>query len=458
VIPIPRSAPVDVQQAFRAVADFADRWEGPRNIDLKGRRIINAGQAADGQDYVTRFELEEALADVEAHAPDTLSPAASGQPPTILYGLHDDRTALAIQRLAEGTLFYETDRAAIYQLQDDGTGVIEWWLVMCRPLRTADAKPGDLGNNDAGFTWFDQVEGIYWRWSGGVWNYYIGSYVNTYANMPAAAEADRGFLFIASDYGEHVWRKGASAFELIEGMGGPMYGTAAERATVAAALGANDTGFRFVTTDQGWQTWRWVGSGLVFALLPGSGEPMRGTLSPDQKPTLGVNDAGFLFYSTDFDRTYRWTGTAWADAPDQPKRGTIAYFPVTIHADFAPGTGWQLCDGTAGVTRSTPTGGTTTFTAPDLTTANRFLRSVSGATGGTGGSATTHTHPVNPPSTASGAPSATVAVQSGTGTTVATDTHAHSTDIASFDSGTPSGTSGDDALPPYYNARPYIRL
>jgi hypothetical protein len=75
-----------------------------------------------------------------------------------------------------------------------------------------------------------------------------------------------------------------------------------------------------------------------------------------------------------------------------------------------------------------------------------------------GGSATTHTHPVDPPSTASGAPSATVAVQSGAGTTVATDTHTHATDIASFTSGTPSGTGGDDALPPYYNARPYIRL
>lgn len=184
-----------------------------------------------------------------------------------------------------------------------------------------------------------------------------------------------------------------------------------------------------------------------------------GTLSPNQKPSdLASTESGFLFYSTDFDREYIWTSTAWTDAAASPKRGTIAWFPVTLHADFAPGTGWALCDGTAGVTRSTPSGGTTTFTVPDLTTANRFLRSVAVTTGGTGGSATTHTHTVNPPDTTSGNNSASQVVATGVGTTVAADPHTHNTDIGSFTSGAPSGSGGDDALPPYYNARPYIRL
>lgn len=203
-------------------------------------------------------------------------------------------------------------------------------------------------------------------------------------------------------------------------------------------------------------------------------QPFYGTLSPDQKPSdLGVNDNGFYFYSTDFDRTYVWAASAWVDAPNQPKRGTIAHFPVTLHADFAPGNGWALCDGTAGVTRSTPSGGTTTVTVPDLTTSSRFLRSVSGATGGTGGSATTHTHSVDPPSTATSGPVSSITdvdngggqeVQSGTGVTVAAHTHdhnmdhVHAVDIGSFTSGAPSGSGGDDALPPYYNARPYMRL
>lgn len=131
-------------------------------------------------------------------------------------------------------------------------------------------------------------------------------------------------------------------------------------------------------------------------------------------------------------------------------------FDSTITGDFVPGAGWQLCDGTAGVTKSESTGGTSTFTVPNLTTSNLFLRSVAGATGGGGGSATTHTHSVNPPNTTSGNNSASQEVQSGAGVTVAAHTHTHDVDIASFTSGAP--TTADDALPPYINLRPYMRL
>jgi len=179
------------------------------------------------------------------------------------------------------------------------------------------------------------------------------------------------------------------------------------------------------------------------------------------KPTLATGDAGYRFTATDFARLYRWSGSAWADAPGQPDRGQVAYFTDGL----LPGTGWALCDGSS-VTRSTPTAGTTSITVPNLTGSNRFIRSVSGTTGGTGGSATTHTHPIDPPATngtaTTGSNSASREVQSGTGSTVADNPHSHQVtvtiDVASFTSGTPSGTSGDDALPPYLNLRPYMRL
>lgn len=222
----------------------------------------------------------------------------------------------------------------------------------------------------------------------------------------------------------------------------------AQRGSAVSARGT-----LFAATDRNYVTW--ASNGNVWIYVAGI---QSGTLSPDQKPTLTTNDTGYLFRSTDFERLYRWSGSAWADAPGQEKRFQVAWFPASIHADAVPGTGWQLCDGTAGVTRSTPTGGTTTFTAPDLTTDNRFIRAVSGATGGTGGSATTHTHDVDVASTTSGAPSATVAVQAGAGTTVATDTHTHAVDPAAVTSAGPSGASGIDALPPFMNMRPYVRL
>lgn len=204
----------------------------------------------------------------------------------------------------------------------------------------------------------------------------------------------------------------------------------------------------FLASDQ--NNVLWYSTGTVWVYVAGQ---MRGTLSPNEKPTgLGTDDVGYLFLSTDFDRAYRWDGSAWADAPGEPTRGMVAYFM----SGLVPAVGWALCDGSS-VTRSTPTGGTTSLSLDNLTTDNRFIRSVSGASGGTGGSATTHTHAVDPPSTTTSAPSAVVqAAPVGTG--VATDVHTHTVDIASFTSGAPSGTGGADALPPYVNFRPYLRL
>lgn len=399
-IPIPASASADVQAAFRAVEAFRAKWDGSQNIDLHGRRIINAGLGVDAFDYVTRLDLDTAA--MGTGEPDTLS-APQGTPPTVLYGLHAERLALSVGTLTEGTLFYETDRAALYQLQDDGAGALDWYLAMCRPLRTSEAKPSDLGNNDAGFTWFDQVEGIYWRWSGGVWNYYIGSYRAAFASMPSAAEADRGFLFIASDRGDHVWRKGASAFQLLEGVGGPTRGTLAN-----------------ITTG------------------------------------LTANDAGYLYYATDYDRTYRWTGTAWEDAPGQPPREMVVY----RNSASAP-TGWALCDGAA-ANISTSTGGTAAYTTPNLTGANKFIRSATGA-GGVGGADThdhtystviAHTHPVLKRTSAGGSTTAfsEAAIVTDAATT---DPVSGAVSITGSATGT---TDAGSSLPSYHQLVPFIRL
>ncbi len=243
-----------------------------------------------------------------------------------------------------------------------------------------------------------------------------------------------------------------------------LYGTDAQR----TASAPTPDGMLFVVTDRenvvyqaqnvaGTPTWVYVGG------------MMRGTLGPDTKPTnLTTADTHFLFFSTDYFRAYRWTGSAWEDAPGAPTRFMIAFFGGTP----TPITGWQLCDGST-VTRSNSTGGTTaSFTVPNMISAKRFLRSHS-VIGGTGGSATTHTHTVDPPSTGTSGPVSSITdvdngggqeVQSGTGVTVAAHTHdhnmdhVHAVDIASFASGGPSGSGGDDALPPYYEATPYIRL
>jgi len=70
--------------------------------------------------------------------------------------------------------------------------------------------------------------------------------------------------------------------------------------------------------------------------------PVSGTLDPDQKPqNLGTKDAGTLFYATDYDRTYKWTGSAWTDAPGSPPRNHTAAFLNSP----SPPTGWAICNG-----------------------------------------------------------------------------------------------------------------
>jgi hypothetical protein len=213
--------------------------------------------------------------------------------------------------------------------------------------------------------------------------------------------------------------------------------THANRITLGQyAAGTLDEGTFFFETDRlalyqiqsvaGVLSWVYIG-----------GRPMPVTLSPNTKPAdLATPDAGFEIYSTDFDRLYTWDGTAWVDGMGQERRFQIAFF-----TDALVTTGWALCDGVA-TTRSAADGTTAAFTPPDLVTANRFLRSVSGATGGTGGAAQ-----ANPPSTTSTGPNNTTEVQSGVGTDVASDDHTHDVDLAAF-----------DILPPYMNMRPYIRL
>jgi hypothetical protein len=59
---IPTSAPPDVQLAFREVWQALDQVKPASKIinrDLQGKRIINAGDAVDPQDYVTKRQLPE---------------------------------------------------------------------------------------------------------------------------------------------------------------------------------------------------------------------------------------------------------------------------------------------------------------------------------------------------------------------------------------------------------------
>lgn len=155
---------------------------------------------------------------------------------------------------------------------------------------------------------------------------------------------------------------------------------------------------------------------------------------------LGTSDNGYLMWIRDQAHLFRWSGTVWHFVD-----GEGGYIVDRISAPTD--NGWQLCDGTATDYLQISGGDivVTAFTTPDEVTAPSgvYHKSIAAYTGtinaaaapalsGSTAAASTgvttnaeaaHTHAVTSPT---GTPSATVEVQSGTGTTVATDTHTHS--------------------------------
>lgn len=293
---------------------------------------------------------------------------------------------------------------------------------------------------------------------------YFGSHAQrTALVLPATLP----ILFIETDrYALYEGLVGSSPWLFLGNVLGPFTDTIFAADNRPADLGANDAGFIFEGSDANNAWWRWSGAAWIFQ-IGSTGVPLEVTLSPDTRPTLTANDVGFRIWATDYRRLYVWSGAAWAEGQHNDSRYQIGFFDVAPDQN-----GWYICDG-AVVSRSTSTAGVTNYTTPDLLTDNRFLRSANAASG-TGGDATNHTHQVDPPNTTSTGPTPNTSdvdngagqvVMAGVGVTVAAHTHdhdladhTHDVDIAEFASAGPSGTAGDDALPPYYEAIPYIRL
>jgi microcystin-dependent protein len=134
-------------------------------------------------------------------------------------------------------------------------------------------------------------------------------------------------------------------------------------------------------------------------------------------------------------------GTLISPAPAQISDLGLAVGTIVPYAGSSVPTGWVLCDGTAysramyrtlfdviGTTYGTGDG-STTFNVPDLRQKFPMGKAASGTgatLGSTGGTIDhVHTGPSHTHTFTSTVPSATTAVQSGAGTTVATGTHTH---------------------------------
>lgn len=75
------------------------------------------------------------------------------------------------EELAEGTMFWETDRTVLYMVRTvNGTKVWQYRLGRMRGSFSPDERPTDLGANDTGFLFHASDLGRTFRWSGTAWD------------------------------------------------------------------------------------------------------------------------------------------------------------------------------------------------------------------------------------------------------------------------------------------------
>lgn len=159
----------------------------------------------------------------------------------------------------------------------------------------------------------------------------------------------------------------------------------------------------------------WASNGAAWIYVAGT---ERNTLA-NLRTGLTTNDAGYLFFVTDYSHTLRWTGSAWEWAPGDDGSGYYQLFEAAPAGYGA--NAWQLCDGSSNVPRLNADGSTTNVTVDNVSTA-RYLKGGTTSAGVVAASGNTSTDSAG----TTGNNSASVAVQSGAGTTVAADPHTHS--------------------------------
>jgi len=173
-----------------------------------------------------------------------------------------------------------------------------------------------------------------------------------------------------------------------------------------------DVATRRCLTEMRKATLTLLGAYDSFQSFPVQGGTIWGTLSPDTKPTtLGPQDVGKLFYAVDFDRTFRWTGYAWVNAPGEDPQCEIRFFS----GDQDPGLGWHLCNG-ATITRSKNDGTTINVTVPDYTTSAYIKAGIAASIGPNAAAGASS-------SDSAGTPAGTISTPTFTGS--ALGTHAH---------------------------------
>jgi hypothetical protein len=216
---IPSNANPEIQGAFREVWDTLNRFNS-KDINLNGRRIINAGSAVEGSDYIRSADAESAFGFNVVY--NKLKAAGLDDFPGQLRELQPSKVTIVTstttpRQTDSGKLFYETDTGALKFCTGSGYVTITYNF----SAGTYVTRPSATTLSD-GVIYYSTDSTTLFIVNTGAWVYLAGAFVDTLAYIPTLGTGDADFIFFPTDY-EHFLRWTGAAWQFKKGDDGSRY-------------------------------------------------------------------------------------------------------------------------------------------------------------------------------------------------------------------------------------------
>ncbi len=203
---IPMSASLDIQLSFKEAWAAIDALR-LRDIDLAGRRILNAGRAIEPYDLVRKADIDNLYGFDVFYA--KLKSKGLNDFPGQLRELQLSKVAIVTSATAPkatdvGKLFYEQDTGILRFSTGSGYITISYQSIS----GIYAARPSASGVAD-GVTFYATDQNSTYVVNAGAWKYLSGCMIGNAAGRPTLAAGDVGFRYLDTDIGREIFWDGS---------------------------------------------------------------------------------------------------------------------------------------------------------------------------------------------------------------------------------------------------------
>jgi len=204
---IPINASAEVRMAFEEVWKTLDSLTR-RDINLNGRKIVNAGAATQSEDYMRKSDVEGIYSFDIFY--ERMKAAGVDGFPGILKELQPAKVLLCTSTTSPkatevGKLFYESDTGALKFTT--GSGYVTITTQSITGLYSARPAATTLAN---GVLFYATDQNVLYVVNTNAWKYIAGCIFGIKSAVPALAAGDVGVLYIATDTFEYLYWTGTA--------------------------------------------------------------------------------------------------------------------------------------------------------------------------------------------------------------------------------------------------------